>query len=262
MKRWLRNEPMDVNGCVSGTTQFKGRTAEEAVARPGPRSGIPELSVAGRRGGAGWAGSSPRRSSSPGSRRLRGPRRPGRASRAQQGQKRGAPVVDGTKSASAIDPVLGPASRGPEDHLAGLIEATSDQVSLGPLAIPAEAFDEVLAEAQAALTRERAGNGIAVPDETPAASGSRPSPPRNLSSPSSSPYVPTEAKTRARPTDARTPPQRRDRSRPTVGSDGWRRDPPRRRHRPRQRQDARRPLRGPTRRGRADSAVDRRACQT
>ena len=51
----------------------------------------------------------------------------------------------------------------PEDHLAGLVEATSDQVSLGPLAIPSEAFDEVLAEAQAALTREREGNGVAIP---------------------------------------------------------------------------------------------------
>ena len=64
MKPWSRHDPMDVD--VSGTAQFEGRTAEEAVARARRRSGTRVHSVAGRRGGAGWAGSSPRRSSSPG----------------------------------------------------------------------------------------------------------------------------------------------------------------------------------------------------
>jgi hypothetical protein len=162
MNRW-----MSTHVGTSGTTQFEGRTADEAVARA--RAALGESGAVRcwktRRGGVGGffakevfvAGLTP----PPGSEKTRG-----RASRGQPGEKRGAPVVDGTKSASAIDPVpqgMEDTSAGPEDYLAGLVEATSDEVSLGPLAIPAEAFDEVLAEAQAALTREREGNGIAVP---------------------------------------------------------------------------------------------------
>ena len=171
MNRWMST---DVG--TSGTTQFEGRTAEEAVARA--RAALGDSGALRcwktRRGGVGGffarevfvAGLTP----PPGSETTRG-----RASRGQPGQKTGAPdsapVAEGApeddnNAASAVGPVPRRAedtSVWPEDHLAGLVEATSDQVSLGPLAIPAEAFDEVLAEAQAALTREREGNGIAVP---------------------------------------------------------------------------------------------------
>ena len=181
MKRWLRNEPMDLD--MSGTAQFEGRTAEEAVARA--RAALGDSGALRcwktRRGGVGGffakevfvAGLTP----PPGSDKTRG-----RASRAEPGQKRGGPdrahvadaaPEDGTRSASAVAPVprgMEDTSAGPEDHLSELVEATSDQVSLGSLAIPAEAFDEVLAEAQAALTREREGNAIAIP-RTPAGPG-------------------------------------------------------------------------------------------
>jgi hypothetical protein len=176
MKRWLRNEPMDLD--MSGT-QFEGRTAEEAVARA--RAALGDAGALRcwktRRGGVGGffarevfvAGVTP----PPRSEKTRG-----RASRAEPGQKRGGPdraladatPEDGITAASAVRPVprgMDDMSAGPEDHLSELVEATSDQVSLGSLAIPAEAFDEVLAEAQAALTREREGNAIATP-RTPA----------------------------------------------------------------------------------------------
>jgi hypothetical protein len=45
-----------------------------------------------------------------------------------------------------------------------LVEATSDPLSLGSLAIPAGAFDQVLAEAQAALSRDTESGGITPPD--------------------------------------------------------------------------------------------------
>ena len=145
-------------------TQFEGRTAEEAVARA--RAALGDSGALRcwktRRGGVGGffarevfvAGLTP----PPGSESARG-----RASRAQPGHKRGAPVCPmerprmAPKRRRRSEPVprrVEDTSVWPEDHLAGLVEATSDQVSLGPLAIPAEAFDEVLAEAQAALTRE------------------------------------------------------------------------------------------------------------
>jgi hypothetical protein len=171
MNRWMST---DVD--TSGSTQFEGRTAEEAVARA--RAALGDSGALRcwktRRGGVGGffarevfvAGLTP----PPGSETTRGS-----ASRAEPGQNRGAPerapVAEGapeddTNAASGVGPVPRRAedtSVWPEDHLAGLVEATSDQVSLGPLAIPSEAFDEVLAEAQAALTREREGNGVAVP---------------------------------------------------------------------------------------------------
>jgi len=171
MKPWSRNEPMEAD--MSGTAQFEGRTAEEAVARA--RAALGEAGALRcwktRRGGVGGffakevfvAGLTP----PPGSGETRG-----RASRLRPGQKRGGPdsagVADaapqaGTTSVSAVGP--GPRgmedrSAGPEDHLSRLVESTSDQVSL---AIPAEAFNEVLAEAQAALRREQEGNGVAIP---------------------------------------------------------------------------------------------------
>ncbi len=163
MKPWSRHDPMDVD--VSGTAQFEGRTAEEAVARA--RAALGDSGALRcwktRRGGVGGffakevfvAGLTP----PPGSETTRG-----RASWAQPGPKGSSsahtplPDVaheDGALSGSAPGPYREDGqdiSAGPEDHLSGLIEATSDQVSLGSLAIPAEAFDEVLAEAQAALT--------------------------------------------------------------------------------------------------------------
>jgi hypothetical protein len=178
MKPWSRNEPMEVD--VSGTAQFEGRTAEEAVARA--RAALGDSGALRcwktRRGGVGGffakevfvAGLT----LPPGSGTTRG-----KASRLQPGQKRGGPdsarAADaapqaGTTSVSAVGPVpqgMEDTSAGPEDHLSRLVESTSDQVSLGSLAIPAAAFDEVLAEAQAALLREQEGNGSAIP-HTPA----------------------------------------------------------------------------------------------
>ncbi len=167
---------------VSGATQFEGRTAEEAVARA--RAALGESSALRcwktRRGGVGGffarevfvASLTP----PPGSEVTRG-----RASRVESGStSRGsdrAPVSDGSllqngasrhgpepaQSAGALAQELQDGSGEPEDLLTGLIEATSDQVSLRSLAIPAEAFDQVLAEAEAALTREPTGNGVTTP---------------------------------------------------------------------------------------------------
>jgi hypothetical protein len=165
---------------MSGTAQFEGRTAEEAVARA--RATLGDSGALRcwktRRGGVGGffakevfvAGLTP----PPGSKTTRG-----RASRAKPGPKETgsgrasvphAAPEEGTQSAPESGPFRQDTSAGPEDHLTGLVEATSDQVSLGSLAIPAEAFDQVLAEAQAALTREREGNDVAVPP-SPASPG-------------------------------------------------------------------------------------------
>jgi hypothetical protein len=172
MKPLSRNEPLDAD--VSGTTQFEGRTAEEAVARA--RAALGDDGALRcwktRRGGVGGffakevfvAGLTP----PPGSETTRS-----KASRAERGEARGGPnrapgsgaaPYDGTtRAAGQVRRGSKDKSVGPEDHLSGLVEATSDQVSLRSLAIPAEAFDEVLAEAQAALTREREANGVTVP---------------------------------------------------------------------------------------------------
>jgi hypothetical protein len=172
MKPWLRNEPLDAD--VSGTAQFEGRTAEEAVARAraalGDAGGLRCWKT--RRGGVGGffakevfvAGLTP----PPGSETTRS-----RASRAEPGEARGGSDPDPVPHAAPYDGTTRAAGRarrgskdksiGPEDHLSGLVEATSDQVSLRSLAIPAEAFDQVLAEAEAALTREHEGNGVTIP---------------------------------------------------------------------------------------------------
>lgn len=147
---------------MSGTAQFEGRTAEEAVARA--RAVLGDAGALRcwktRRGGVGGffarevfvASLTP----PPGSEATRGrtsqaePAKPGRVRRRR-------PVVDGTKAISApgpIDRAREEQSVGPEDHLFGLVEATADQVSLRSLSIPDGAFDEVLAEAQAALARD------------------------------------------------------------------------------------------------------------
>jgi len=167
---------------LSGATQFEGRTAEEAVARA--RAALGESSALRcwktRRGGVGGffarevfvASLTP----PPGSEVTRG-----RVSRAESGGASGgsdrASVIDGSplqngapehgpepaESAGALAQELEEESAEPEDLLAGLVEATSDQVSLRSLAIPAEAFDQVLAEAEAALTRGPTGNGATTP---------------------------------------------------------------------------------------------------
>jgi hypothetical protein len=163
---------------VSGATQFEGRTAEEAVARA--RAALGESSALRcwktRRGGVGGffarevfvASLTPPQGSEPAR---------GRASRTEPGKASGgaedAPALDGSstrsgasddgaepvESAGAVRHELPDESRGPEDLLAGLIEATSDQVSLRSLPIPADAFDQVLAEAQAALASDPDGGG-------------------------------------------------------------------------------------------------------
>ncbi len=233
MNRWMSG--------ASGTAQFEGRTAEEAVARA--RAALGDSGALRcwktRRGGVGGffakevfvAGLTP----PPGSETTRG-----RASRAEPGPKRGgvdrdavtdAAPEDGTQSTTAAGPVrlvMPDPSAGPQDHLSGLVEATSDQVSLGSLAIPAEAFDEVLAEAQAALSREREANSDDIPPaprdpeppavdrEEPGVSERPPVPPRD-----------TQAPVPPRDTRAEVPPKRREDAvaskRP--GSDGGEQQP-------------------------------------
>jgi hypothetical protein len=146
---------------VSGRTQFEGRTAEEAVARARKALGDSDALRCWktRKGGVGGffarevyvASLTP----PPGSEGTRGkasrtpPRKAtdGRATRT---------VSDGSaRSLGAGVPPSSPAGEPmePEDHLSGLVEATNDQLSLQSLAIPAGAFDQVLAEAEAALAR-------------------------------------------------------------------------------------------------------------
>lgn len=159
MNPWMRKGPLGTD--VSGTAQFEGRTAEEAVARA--RAALGEAGALRcwktRRGGVGGffakevfvAGLTP----PPGSETTRNKASRPAPDEARGGSDRGpvprAAPYDGTSRAA--------------DHLSGLVEATSDQVSLRSLAIPAEAFDEVLAEAQAALTRESEGNDVTIPRE-------------------------------------------------------------------------------------------------
>src|ERR1700677_3783641 len=161
MNPWMRKEPLGTE--ESGAAQFEGRTAEEAVARA--RAALGEADALRcwktRRGGVGGffakevfvAGLTP----PPGSETTRN-----KASRPASDEARGGSDRDPAPRAAPYDGTSRAA-----DHLSGLVEATSDQVSVRSLAIPAEAFDEVLAEAQAALTREREGNAIATP-RTPA----------------------------------------------------------------------------------------------
>jgi hypothetical protein len=144
---------------VSSSTQFEGRTAEEAVARA--RAALGDAGAVRcwktRRGGVGGffarevfvASLTP----PPGSESPRG-----KASRAEPAR-----VSDGTTSAVPdLEAVDDSVSAG--DHLSGLVEATSDPLSLHSLSIPADAFDQVLAEAQAALSREPDADAISAPD--------------------------------------------------------------------------------------------------
>ena len=272
MKPWSRHEPLDVD--VSGTTQFEGRTAEEAVARA--RAALGDSGALRcwktRRGGVGGffakevfvAGLTP----PPGSETTRG-----RASRARPGPRAGAsghpPVPDAAPEDGAQSaPPLGPFRQdaletpaGSEDHLSGLVEATSDQVSLGSLAIPAEAFDEVLAEAQAALTRERGGSGVPVPGD--------PASPEAQAVITGEPDVfehelvlPDDGHAAGPPTERETHSPRGERHLLNLESVRNRHDPPRRRRDPRQRPDAHHQPRDPAlrrrQRGRAARIPDLR----
>ena len=206
---------------VSGGMQFEGRTAEEAVARA--RAALGESSALRcwktRRGGVGGffarevfvASLTP----PPGSQAGRS-----RAARPEPGQAGGgpedAPAIAGRSARAgasddgarpveppgAVRQVFPDRSHGPEDLLAGLVEATSDQVSLRSLPIEADAFDQVLAEAQAALASAPEGGDAAPP----------PPPPPPISLPQSSAMEPAairppqpaesdDGKTRARPDD-------------------------------------------------------------
>jgi hypothetical protein len=147
---------------MSGKTQFEGRTAEEAVARA--RAALGNSGALRcwktRKGGVGGffakevfvASLTP----PPGSERMsgRGSRASSRKASDGRGRRR---VSDGSARSletGAPPPSLVGELGDPEDHLSGLVEATADQVSLQSLAIPADAFDQVLAEAQAALARQ------------------------------------------------------------------------------------------------------------
>jgi hypothetical protein len=169
---------------VGGALQFEGRTAEEAVGRA--RAALGESSALRcwktRRGGVGGffarevfvASLTP----PPGSEAKRR-----RASRAEPGGATahlggvaapgatlgplGAPegLDEWDRPPNWISPDPRDESRIPEDLLSGLVEATSDHVSLRSLPIPDDAFDQVLAEAEAALARDP--EGAAAPDPTP-----------------------------------------------------------------------------------------------
>jgi hypothetical protein len=158
MKRLSRNEAR--GGGVSGKTQFEGRTAEEAVARARKALGDSDALRCWktRKGGVGGffarevyvASLTP----PPGSEATRGKGSRTSSRRTTDGSARS--VSDGSArsvGAGAASPALPHGTGDPQDHLSGLVEATNDQLSLQSLAIPAGAFDQVLAEAEAALAR-------------------------------------------------------------------------------------------------------------
>jgi hypothetical protein len=145
---------------VSGKTQFEGRTAEEAVARARKALGDSDALRCWktRKGGVGGffarevyvASLTP----PPGSEATRGKGSRPSPRRTTDGSARS--VSDGSArsvGAGAASPSSPHGTGEPEDHLSGLVEATNDQLSLQSLAIPAGAFDQVLAEAEAALAR-------------------------------------------------------------------------------------------------------------
>jgi hypothetical protein len=177
MKRSWRNEARGAG--VSGKTQFEGRTAEEAVARARKALGDSDALRCWktRKGGVGGffarevyvASLTP----PPGSEATRGKGSRTSSRRTTDGSARS--VSDGSAGsvgAGAASPPLPHGTGDPDDHLSELVEATNDQLSLQSLAIPAGAFDQVLAEAEAALARlpevgdtKAATDHPAVPDE-------------------------------------------------------------------------------------------------
>ena len=235
MNLWMRNEPLDTD--VSGAAQFEGRTAEEAVARA--RAVLGDAGALRcwktRRGGVGGffakevfvAGLTP----PPGSETTRS-----KASRSEPDEARGGSDRDPVPRAAPYDGTIRAA-----DHLSGLVEATSDQVSLGSLAIPAEAFDEVLAEAQAALTHARARATASPFHALSRIRSRRPSQRRSQTSRSRSPHFPTTAAPGSHPTLASTRSPPAHRRRPTLENGRHRHPAPRRRPDRSQRLDARPP---------------------
>ena len=160
---------------MSGRTQFEGRTAEEAVARARKALGDSDALRCWktRKGGVGGffarevfvASLTP----PPGSEAARG-KEPHTPSPTTNGGRLSRSVSDGSARSfepSAATQPLPDGPRDPEDHLSGLIEATADQLSLRSLAIPADAFDQVLAEAQAALARLPEDIATEGPDDQP-----------------------------------------------------------------------------------------------
>jgi hypothetical protein len=136
---------------MTGSTQFEGRTAEEAVARA--RAALGETGALRcwktRRGGVGGffakevfvASLTP----PPGSETPRGP--------AARAGSRSGDKIPLSEAPIACDPEQRREPDDPGDLLSGLVEATSDEVSVRSWAIPAAAFDQVLAEAEAALSQ-------------------------------------------------------------------------------------------------------------
>jgi hypothetical protein len=222
MKRWWRNEAK--GGEVSGRTQFEGRTAEEAVARARKALGDSDALRCWktRKGGVGGffarevyvASLTP----PPGSEgaRGKGSRTP---SRKPSDGRAARNVSDGSaRSLGAGAPLQSTAGEpiDPQDHLSGLVEATNDQLSLQSLAIPAGAFDQVLAEAEAALARlpasdaEEPSSGRVPPedgafepepacDESTGARGDAPAPEGGdaLPPPTAAPVAPTSPRVKA-----------------------------------------------------------------
>ena len=164
----------------------------------------------------------------------------------------------GVESASASVPQDAPdTSARPDDHLFQLVEGTSDQVSLGSLAIPAEAFDEVLAEAQAALT-PASEKAAASPFRPPLpVQKRRVSPPRNQVSPSTISHCPRAANPEARQREAKPRPPRASQLLPDPVHDRRLRSPQRRRRDPSQRPGPHHRQRAPPLRRRVDRAVGR-----
>ncbi len=163
-----RSPSEPAGGGVTGAAQFEGRTAEEAVARAraalGPSSDLRCWKT--RRGGvAGFFATEVFVASltpPPGSEAVAGSKPPTRKSRSRRGAAPSA--APGPRADRA--PGYGPT--GPDDLLSGLVEATCDEVSLRSVAIPPEAFDEVLAEAEAALARDPDAHGGATGPPVPA----------------------------------------------------------------------------------------------
>jgi hypothetical protein len=175
MRPWSRNETTGVE--VNGTTQFEGRTAEEAVARA--KAALGDSGTVRcwktRRGGVGgffakevFVASLTPPPGSEATRRWASRARPGKADSAAGAD--GAPDLDAAPAGRAGATNLDDGLRS-GDLLSDLVEATADQVSLQSLAIPADAFDQVLAEAEAALAPDPQ-TGVSLPRD-PAASAAQ-----------------------------------------------------------------------------------------
>jgi hypothetical protein len=239
--------------------QFEGRTAEEAVARARAalgssgdlrcwktrRGGVAgffatEVFVASltpppgsEAGGTARARALPRRSRVRDGSAVAGPG-PAAAGADRRGPEPAGGGTDQPDGASWDRPVTG--HSGPADLLSGLVEATSDEVTLRSVSIPPGAFDDVLAEAEAALARhpdhpEDGGAGGGAPPVTPTpASPAAPDasvapaiPPREagMTETPTETASETASKTATRPGVRSTAPRRAKRAtRPKADADG------------------------------------------